>query len=177
MRFVNSGKYSACIINVLGSLVREELPSWLGKAYSLYLSSVIKGIFNTLLNVRLPAWKQNFFLSLYSNSLVQLSAGSTVLFSPCPSDDSCYSRTNDSASRSHLCSFKVSMLLSPHPLWLFFSLLFRPPSFNFSNSLFICSASLLFLTMLWVKHASHSLVGRTVSTVHGNLSVMKTCKS
>lgn len=119
MRFVNSGKYSACIINVLGSLVREELPSWLGKAYSLYLSSVIKGIFNTLLNVRLPAWKQNFFLSLYSNSLVQLSAGSTVLFSPCPSDDSCYSRTNDSASRSHLCSFKVSMLLSPHPLWLF----------------------------------------------------------
>lgn len=108
-------------------------------------------------------------------------------------DESCYSRTNDSASRSHQCSFKVSMfpfppfdsflflsLTTPHhfhcasPFNLFMLLFFFHifclfPFFDLSYLLLISLSSLLFLLMLWVKHASQSLVGRTVSTVHGNL--------
>ena len=49
--------------------------------------------------------------------------------------------------------------------------------FYFSYLFFISSLSLLLQLMLWVKHASQSLVGRTVSIAYRNLSLMKTCNS
>lgn len=151
-----------------------------------------------------PLWKQN----LYSNNLVQLSAGADVLSYPGHCDESWCSRTNDSASRHRLCSFEVSVFASRQPLWLSVSVvsifppqslslslppIFSPSSlmqpFSFPDSsvcfphchlpylFFISSSSLLLHPMLWVNHASQSLVGRTVSTAHGNLSMMKTCNS
>lgn len=149
-------------------------------------------------------------LAQYSNSLVQLSAGPTVLFLPFLNGtvtravtrglmiqhhaiicvhlrSPCYPPLSPfDLSLSRLCfssSFLIPVTLPssfhfpPYASFSFISSSVCFTCFHFSYLFFISSPSLLLLPMLWVKHASQSLVGRTVSTVHGNLSVMKTCNS
>lgn len=114
-------------------------------------------------------------------------------------DDSCYSRTNDSALHNHLCSFIVCTLPSSRftaSLFYLFSSGFPLTTSLFSNlsnnystyACFFFSGLFCFFPLSFTyssfppplvrrKNASQSLVGRTVRTVHGNLSVMKTCNS
>lgn len=84
----------------------------------------LKGTLNSLRQTPCMRAKLFFSVPMYNNSLEHLSAGHAVLFLPC-CDDSCYSRTNESASCNNLCSFKVSMSRSPLTL---FSLSILPPN-------------------------------------------------
>lgn len=84
----------------------------------------LKGTLNSLRQTPCMWAKLFFSVPMYNNSLVHLSAGHAVLFLPC-CDESCYSRTNESASCNNLCSFKVSMSRSPLTL---FSLSILPPN-------------------------------------------------
>lgn len=206
---VKSRQYGTFIMNAFGHCDGEELPSCLGNANSLNVSCSYecwRGTFNVHLKSTPPPLYENKTCTVTILCSYQLGPMSSPYPGHC--DESCYSRTNDSASRHHLCSFEVSVFASRQPLWLSISVvsifppqslsLSLPPIFSPSSLMlpfyfldssvcfprchlpyvfFISSSSLLLHPMLWVNHASQSLVGRTVSTAHGNLSMMKTCNS
>lgn len=96
----------------------------------------LKGKLNYLCQT--PCLKTFFSVPTYSNSRAHLSAGHAVLLLPC-CDESCYSRTNESASCNNLCSFKVSMSRSPFTVFL---------SFHFSTQFLTCLSHHLFLLLL-----------------------------
>lgn len=73
---------------------------------------------------------------IYSSNTAYIRANCPLLtLSKWQCDESCYSRTNDSASRNHLCSFKVSMFPFPP---------FENVLFLFCYSLYTLSLSLCF---------------------------------
>lgn len=204
---VKSRQYGRFIMNACGHCDGEELPSCLGDANSLNVSAVMnaEGGHSTYFKSQPPLYENKTCTVII---LCSYQLGPTSSPYPGPCDWSCYSRTNDSASRHHLCSLEVSVFAPRQPLWLSVSVvsifppqslsLSLPPIFSTSSRMllfsflassvhfpgchppyvfFISSSSLLLHPMLWVNHASQSLVGRTVSTAHGNLSMMKTCNS